>query len=168
MSLEGQRRIGVMHYNIFRVAPFAPVESQVTQITWRSEDGVTLVAAICTCLGRNSHFMRGTWHNGYSVALCLSCSFEPRLVRDFQKNTMFLLSQSWDIVSMLWSLVGHFTFKCFTRLGWKWTPGRRKMAMSTISSMRRNGCRTVCSPWSWNGTRMNRSSDQGVKCRVGW
>ena len=29
----------------------------------------------------------------------------------------------------------------------------------TISSMCRVGCRTVCSPWSWNGTRMSRSSD---------
>ena len=37
------------------------------------------------------------------------------------------------------------------------------MAMCTISSMRRNGCRTVCSPWNLNGTRLNRSSDQGVK-----
>ena len=26
--------------------------------------------------------------------------------------------------------------------------GRTEMAMCTISSMRRNGCRTVCSPWS--------------------
>ena len=28
-----------------------------------------------------------------------------------------------------------------------------------------NGCSTVCSPWSWDGTWMNRSSDQGVKCK---
>ena len=24
----------------------------------------------------------------------------------------------------------------------------------------------VCSPWSWNGTQTNRSSDQGVRCRL--
>ena len=31
--------------------------------------------------------------------------------------------------------------------------------MCTISSMRRNDCNTVCSPWSWNDTRMNSDSD---------
>ena len=44
---------------------------------------------------------------------------------------------------------------------------RTEMAMCTISSMRRNGCRTVYSTWSLNGTRMNMSSDQGVRCKVG-
>ena len=58
--------------------------------------------------------------------------------------------------------------KCFTWLRWKWVPGRTEMAMCTISSMCRNGCKTVSSPWSWNGTRMNRSSDQGLRCKVGW
>ena len=29
--------------------------------------------------------------------------------------------------------------------------------------MRRKGCRTVCSPWSWNGTRMNMSNYQGLR-----
>ena len=33
---------------------------------------------------------------------------------------------------------------------------------SMLCSMRRNGCRTVCSPWRWYCTRINRSSDQGV------
>ena len=37
--------------------------------------------------------------------------------------------------------------------------GRTEMEMCTISSISRNGCRTVCSPWSWDDTRMNRSSD---------
>ena len=53
-----------------------------------------------------------------SVALCrchcLSCGFEPRLVQDFQRNIMFLPSQSWDIVSMLCSWERHFTLKCST------------------------------------------------------
>ena len=53
-------------------------------------------------------------------------------------------------------------------LRWKWVPGRTEMEMCTISSMRRNGCKTVWSPGSWNGTRMSRSSDQGVKCKVWW
>ena len=86
----------------------------------------------------------------------------------FQRNIMFLPSQSRDIVNMLCLWARHFILKCFTWLRWKWVPGRTEMAMCTISSMRRNGCRTVCSPWSWNGTRMNRSSDQGVRCKVGW
>ena len=69
-------------------------------------------------------------------------------------------SQSWDIVPMLCPWARHFTLKCFIWLRWKWVPGRTEMKMCTISLMRRNGCRTVCSPWSWNGTRMNRSSVQ--------
>ena len=40
--------------------------------------------------------------------------------------------------------------------------GRRDM------SMRRNGCTTVYYPWSWNGTRTNTTSDQGVNCKVDW
>ena len=45
-------------------------------------------------------------------------------------------------------------------LMFKWLPDRTDIAICTICSMRRNGCRTVCTPWSWNGTRMNRSSDR--------
>ena len=70
------------------------------------------------------------------------------LVQKFQRNIMFIPSQSWDIVKMLCPWARHFTLKCFTWLRWKWVPGRTAMAMCTISSMRRNGCRTVCSPWS--------------------
>ena len=79
---------------------------------------------------------------------------------------MFLRSQSWDIVKMVCPWATHFILKCFTWLRWKWVPGRTEMAMCTISSMRWNGCRTVCSPGSWNGTWMNRSSDQGVEYKV--
>ena len=61
------------------------------------------------------------------------------------------------------SVLGQGTSLRFSWLRWKWIPGRTEMAMCTISSMRQNGCRTVCSPWNWNGTRLNRSSDQGVK-----
>ena len=35
--------------------------------------------------------------------------------------------------------------------------------VSMLCSMRRDGCRSVCSPWGWDGTRINGSSDQGVK-----
>ena len=101
--------------------------------------------------------------NGKSVALCpfrcLPFGFEPRLLQDFHINIMFLLSQFWDIVSMLWPWARHFTIKCFTWFRWKWVPGRTEIAMCTISSMRRNGCRTVCSPWSWNVKSDDRSSD---------
>ena len=36
------------------------------------------------------------------------------------------------------------------------------MATCMVSSMRHNGCSTVCYPLSLNCKRMNRSSDQGV------
>ena len=94
---------------------------------------------------------------------CLPCDFKPRLMQDFQRDVMFLPSHSWDIVSMVCYWARHFTLKFFTWLRWEWVPGRTEMVMCTISSMRRNGCRTVCSPWSWNDTRMNRTIDQGGK-----
>ena len=62
---------------------------------------------------------------------------------------------------MLCPWARQFTLKCFTWLRWKWEPGRTYMVMCTISSMHRNSFRTVCSQWSWNGTRMKMSSDQG-------
>ena len=95
---------------------------------------------------------------------CLPCDFKPRLMQDIQRDVMFLPSHSWDIVSMVCYWARHFTLKFFTWLRWKWVLGRTEMVMCTISSMRRNGCRTVCSPWSWNDTRMNRTIDQGVRC----
>ena len=72
---------------------------------------------------------------------------------------MFLPSQYWDIVSVLCPWARHLTLKCFTWLRWKWVLSRTEMEMCMISSMRQNGCRTVCSPWGWDGTRMNMSSD---------
>ena len=99
---------------------------------------------------------------------CLPCGFEVRLVQDFQIKIKYLPSQYWDIVSMLRPRARHFILKCFTWLRWKWVPGRTEMAMCTIRSMRRNGCETACSPWSWNDTRMNSPSDHGVKCEIGW
>ena len=92
-----------------------------------------------------------------------ACSASDRQVSNFQRNIMFLPFQSRDIVKMLCPWAWHFTLKCFTWLRWKWVHGRTEMAMCTMSSMRRNGCTTVCSPWSCNDTRMNRSSDQGGK-----
>ena len=38
-----------------------------------------------------------------------ACRFESRLVQDFQRNIMFLPSQSWDIVKMLCPWAKHFT-----------------------------------------------------------
>ena len=38
---------------------------------------------------------------GFYRCRCLPCGFEPRWVQDFQRNFIFLPSQSWDIVSML-------------------------------------------------------------------
>ena len=89
------------------------------------------------------------WHFA-NVAACHAVS-NPAWCRMF----MFIPSQSWDIVSRLCPSVRHFTLKCFTWLGWKWVPGRTETA-------------TVCSPWSWSGTWINRPNDQGLKCKVGW
>ena len=114
-------------------------------------------------------YLLGTWRNGYIVALCrcrcTPCGFESRLVQDFQRNIMFFPFKYWDIVKMVCSWARHFALKCFTWLRWKWVPGWTVIAMCMISSMRRNGCRTVCFPGSWNGTRMNRSIDQGVNVK---
>ena len=82
---------------------------------------------------------------------CLLWEFEPSLVQDIKRNIIFLPSQYWDIVSMLCPWARHFTPTCLTRFRCKWASGRTEIAMCTISSMRRNGCRTVWSPWSWNG-----------------
>ena len=43
---------------------------------------------------------------------CLPSGFESRLVQDFQRNIMFLPSQSWDIVKMVCPWARHFT-NCF-------------------------------------------------------
>ena len=74
-------------------------------------------------------------------------------------------SQYCYIVSILCPWARYLTLKCFTGLRWKWVPGRTQMAMCMISSMRRNGCRTVCSSWSWNGTRKWR---RGKHVKIGW
>ena len=89
----------------------------------------------------------------------LLLNFRPRLVQDFQIIIMFLPFQYWDIVSMSGPWARHFTLTRHSWLRYKWGPGRTEMAMCTISSMRLNVCRTVCSPWSWNGIRTDRSSD---------
>ena len=52
--------------------------------------------------------------------------------------------------------------RAVNELGGPVIPGRTDLAMCMISSVRRNGCRTVCSPWS-----LNRSSDQNCKMYVG-
>ena len=70
-----------------------------------------------------------------------------------------------------WCVLGQGTSPLNTSLSlrWKWVPGRTEVAMCTFSSMRHNGCRTVCFPWSWNGTRMNRwGGGGGGKCKIGW
>ena len=74
---------------------------------------------------------------------CLPCGFESRLVRDFQRNILFLPSQYWHIVSMFCHWARHLTIKCLTWLGWKWVPGTTEMTMCMISSIRRKVCRTV-------------------------
>ena len=43
-----------------------------------------------------------------------ACGFEYCLVQDFQRNIMFIPSQSWNIVSMVCPWARHFNLKCFT------------------------------------------------------
>ena len=89
----------------------------------------------------------GQWLQPAALPMSLpAVGFEPRLVQDCQKNIRVILSLYWDTVSMLYPWARHFTPTCFTWLSCKWVPGREEMAMCTISSMRRDGCRTVCSP----------------------
>ena len=45
----------------------------------------------------------------------------------FQRDIMFLPSQSWDIVRMLCPWTRHFILKYFTWLRWKWVSGRTEM-----------------------------------------
>ena len=71
----------------------------------------------------NAALMRGTWRNGYSVALCqcrcLLWGFEPRLVQDFQRNITFL-PYYWGILSMLCPWAKYFTLICFTSCKCTW------------------------------------------------
>ena len=55
-------------------------------------------------------YINGEGHGAMVRAWALSMS----LVQDFQRNIMFLPSQSWDIVSILCLWARHFTLKCFT------------------------------------------------------
>ena len=89
--------------------------------------------------------------------------FRIPLGAEFSEKYHIFPSQYWNTVSMLCPWTRHLTLKCFTWFKWKWVPGRTEMAMCMISSMHRNGCSTVWSPWSWDSTWMNRSSDQGAK-----
>ena len=44
------------------------------------------------------------------AAACLPCELKARLVQNFQRNMIFLLSPRWDIyVSMLWDRDGNYT-----------------------------------------------------------
>ena len=104
-----------------------------------------------------------------AVAACRAVS-RPAWCGIFREMSCFSPLNLGDFVSLLWPMLypwaRHLTLNCFTWLRWKWVvPGRTGMTMCTISSMRRNSCRTVYSPWSWNDTR---PVTRGVKCKVGW
>ena len=79
-----------------------------------------------------------------NVAACRAVS-NPAWCRIFKEMSCFT-SQYWDIVSMLCPGARHLTLKFFTLHRWKLVPVRTQMAMWMVSPMRRNGCRTVCSP----------------------
>ena len=55
------------------------------------------------------------WLERGAVPMTLpAVQFQIPLVQDFQRNIMFLPSQSWDIVKMVCPWARHFTLKCFT------------------------------------------------------
>ena len=82
--------------------------------------------------------------------------------KKYHVSPLSILGHCFDVVSL--GKARHSTLKCFTWLKWKWVPVRKEMAMCMISPMRRNGCRTVCSPWIWDGTPINMS--QASWCQV--
>ena len=57
-----------------------------------------------------------------------------------------ILGHCFNVVSLGKAL--HPQMLHLTQVKMSSAPGRTEMAMCMISSMRRNGCRTVCSPWS--------------------
>ena len=153
------------------------IVSPVVHIAWMGYTHLSITnRASCTCPA-DRDFLNYLENNHSKVertvvghdAMVRECRFAVRFQTSLGAGyIMFLSSQSWDIVAMLCPWAKHFTLKWFTWLRWKWVPGRTEMAICTISSMFKNGCSTECSPWSWNGTRMNRSSDQRVKCKIRW
>ena len=97
-----------------------------------------------------------------NVAACRAVS-DPVWCRIFRGMSFFSPLNVWTLfrccVRGQCTLV---TLTCFTWLLCKLLHHRTEMA---ICAMRRNGCRTVLSPWSWNGTRTIRCSDQWVDCK---
>ena len=95
-----------------------------------------------------------------TLALCNSrcqSGFKPRLVQIF-KRICFRFLNVGILFRCLCSWARQLTL---TRFAWpkcKWVPGRTEMKIFTINLMRRNGYRTVYSPWIRNGTRINNSS----------
>ena len=140
-------------------------------LPWKSwQKYISITTSFHNIINLHNHKERGhgamvrAWRS-VDVAACRAVS-NPACCRIFREISCFSPLNLGTLSRCPWAR--HFTLKCFTWLRWKWVPGRTEMAMCTISSMRRNGCRTVRSPWSRNGSRMNRSSDQGVRCKVGW
>ena len=85
------------------------------------------------------------------------CGFKPRLVQIF-KRICFRFLNFGILFRCLCSWARQLTL---TRFAWpkcKWVPGRTEMKICMINVMRRNGYRTVYSPWIRNGTRINNSS----------
>ena len=102
---------------------------------------------------------RGAW----SILLYLPWGFEYRLLQDFQRNITSYWGHCFDAVSLGKALNPQMLH--WTQV--EMSPGRTEMTLCMISSMHRNGCRTVCFSRSWNGIRMNKwQGDTNVK--VGW
>ena len=92
-------------------------------------------------------------------AMRFRISFGAGFSEKYHVSPLSILGHCFDVVSLGKALNPHMLH--LTQL--KISNCRTEMAMCMISSMRRNSYSTVCSPWSWYGTRMNRSSNQGVK-----
>ena len=90
------------------------------------------------------------------VAACRADS----IFKTYHAPLLSILGHCFDVVSLCKSLQTQMLHLIHVKMSG--LPDKTEMAMRTIGSMRRNGCRTVWSPWNWNGTRMNRSSNHIV------
>ena len=105
-----------------------------------------------------------------------SCSGHPLETESIIKHRPYRetrLSKKMSFDNWTISVLGQGTISAayiltfITRLWFKWLPGTREMAMCMISSMRRNGCRSVpgC-PWGWNGILIIWFSGKGVNVKI--
>ena len=139
---------------------YKPQSIRMSQITGKTIWQVILTSDIFDALKRDA----AQWLERGALSMSLhAVQFWTPLGAEFSKKYHVSPLSILSIVSMLCFWTGHVTRTCFTWLTCECVPGRTEMAMCTVSSMRRNGCRTASFTWSWYGTRMSWSNDQQVQ-----